>query len=136
MNAIEYDPNRSAFIALLFYADGEKRYILAPLGLKVGDTVISSENADIKPGNALPIANIPVGTLIHNLELKPGRGGQLVRSAGMSAQLMANRDLALLVPAGVLLQGLHQALFRSLLGDLLRPSPLRPSSRCRRGSRS
>lgn len=71
--AIEYDPNRSAFIALLFYADGEKRYILAPLGLNVGDTVVSSENADIKPGNALPLANIPVGTLIHNLELKPGR---------------------------------------------------------------
>ena len=87
--AIEYDPNRSAFIALLFYADGEKRYILAPLGLNVGDTVVSSENADIKPGNALPLANIPVGTLIHNLELKPGRGGQLVRSAGAYAQLMA-----------------------------------------------
>ena len=90
--AIEYDPNRSTFIALLFYADGEKRYILAPLGLNVGDTVVSSENADIKPGNALPLANIPVGTLIHNLELKPGRGGQLVRSAGMSAQLMAKEN--------------------------------------------
>ena len=89
---LEYDPNRSAFIALLFYADGEKRYILAPLGLNVGDTVVSSENADIKPGNALPLANIPVGTLIHNLELKPGRGGQLVRSAGMSAQLMAKEN--------------------------------------------
>ena len=89
---IEYDPNRSAFIALLFYADGEKRYILAPLGLKVGDTVISSETADIKPGNALPMSCIPVGTLIHNLELKPGRGGQLVRSAGMSAQLMAKEN--------------------------------------------
>ena len=75
-----------------FYADGEKRYILAPLGLKVGDTVISSETADIKPGNTLPIANIPVGTLIHNLELKPGRGGQLVRSAGISAQLMAKEN--------------------------------------------
>ena len=90
--AIEYDPNRSAFIALLFYADGEKRYILAPQGLKVGDTVISSETADIKPGNALPMSCIPVGTLIHNLELKPGRGGQLVRSAGMSAQLMAKEN--------------------------------------------
>ena len=90
--AIEYDPNRSAFIALLFYADGEKRYILAPLGLNVGDTVVSSENADIKPGNALPLANIPVGTLIHNLELKPGRGGQLVRSAGNMAQLMAKEN--------------------------------------------
>ena len=86
---IEYDPNRSAFIALLNYADGDKRYILAPLGLNVGDTVISSANADIKPGNALPISAIPVGTLIHNLEIKPGRGGQMVRSAGMSAQLMA-----------------------------------------------
>lgn len=86
---IEYDPNRSAFIALLNYADGEKRYILAPLGLNVGDTVISSATADIKPGNALPISAIPVGTLIHNLEIKPGRGGQMVRSAGMSAQLMA-----------------------------------------------
>ena len=92
VKTIEYDPNRSARIALLFYADGEKRYILAPLGLKVGDTVISSETADIKPGNALPISNIPVGTLIHNLELKPGRGGQLVRSAGMSAQLMAKEN--------------------------------------------
>ena len=87
--AIEYDPNRSAFIALLNYADGEKRYILAPLGLKVGDTVMAGEKADIKPGNALPIANIPVGTLIHNVEVKPGRGGQLVRSAGAYAQLMA-----------------------------------------------
>ena len=90
--AIEYDPNRSAFIALLNYADGEKRYILAPLGLNVGDTVISSENADIKPGNTLPMSNIPVGTLIHNLEIKPGRGGQMVRSAGMSAQLMAKEN--------------------------------------------
>ena len=86
---IEYDPNRSAFIALLNYVDGEKRYILAPLGLNVGDTVISSATADIKPGNALPISSIPVGTLIHNVEIKPGRGGQMVRSAGMSAQLMA-----------------------------------------------
>ena len=89
VNAIEYDPNRSAFIALLFYADGEKRYILAPLGLKVGDTVISSDNADIKPGNALPLHSIPLGTLIHNIEIIPGRGGQLVRSAGNAAQLMA-----------------------------------------------
>ena len=83
--SIQYDPNRSAFIALLNYADGEKRYILAPLDLKVGDTVISSETADIKPGNTLPIKSIPVGTLIHNVEIKPGRGGQMVRSAGMSA---------------------------------------------------
>ena len=87
--AIEYDPNRTAFIALLNYADGEKRYILAPVGLKAGDTVMSGESADIKPGNALPIKNIPVGTLIHNIELKPGKGGQLVRSAGNAAQLMA-----------------------------------------------
>ena len=87
--AIEYDPNRSAFIALLNYADGEKRYILAPLGLNVGDTVVAGAEADIKPGNALPIENIPVGTLIHNVEVKPGRGGQLVRSAGAYAQLMA-----------------------------------------------
>ena len=87
--AIEYDPNRSAFIALLNYADGEKRYILAPLGLNVGDTVVSGETADIKPGNALPIANIPVGTIIHNIEIKPGKGGQLARSAGIAAQLMA-----------------------------------------------
>ncbi len=86
---IEYDPNRTSFIALLAYADGEKRYILAPEGLKAGDTVLSSESADIKPGNTLPIANIPLGTLIHNIEVKPGRGGQMVRSAGMSAQLMA-----------------------------------------------
>ena len=92
--AIEYDPNRSAFIALLNYADGEKRYILAPLGLEVGDTVLASDNADIKPGNALPIAKIPVGTLIHNVEIKPGRGGQMVRSAGAYAQLMAKEGNA------------------------------------------
>lgn len=87
--SIEYDPNRSAFIALLHYVDGEKRYILAPQGLKAGDTVVSGPGADIKPGNALPIANIPLGTLIHNVEIKTGHGGQLVRSAGNSAQLMA-----------------------------------------------
>lgn len=86
---IEYDPNRSAFIALLNYADGEKRYILAPVGLKVGDTVVSSDEADIITGNALPISRIPVGTLIHNIELRVGRGGQIVRSAGTYAQLMA-----------------------------------------------
>ena len=87
--AIEYDPNRSAFIALLHYLDGEKRYILAPLGLNVGDMVVSGEGADIKPGNAMPLSAIPTGTLIHNLELRPGAGGQLVRSAGVYAQLMA-----------------------------------------------
>ena len=86
---IEYDPNRSANIALLFYADGEKRYIIAPYGLKVGDTIMSGEGADIKPGNALPIANIPLGTLIHCIEMLPGKGAQLVRSAGNAAQLMA-----------------------------------------------
>ena len=87
--AIEYDPNRSANIALLYYADGEKRYIIAPNGLKVGDTIISSENADIKVGNALPLKSIPIGTVIHNIELKAGKGAQLVRAAGNSAQLMA-----------------------------------------------
>ena len=86
---IEYDPNRSAFIALLKYEDGELRYILAPVGLKPGDTILASASADIKPGNCLPVANIPVGTIIHNIELYPGRGAQLVRSAGTSAQLMA-----------------------------------------------
>jgi len=86
---IEYDPNRSANIALLHYIDGEKRYILAPFGIKVGDAIISGETADIKPGNTLKIKNIPLGTLIHNIELFPGKGGQLVRSAGNAAQLMA-----------------------------------------------
>lgn len=86
---LEYDPNRSANIALLNYADGEKRYILAPLSLSVGDTVISGPDVDIKPGNTLPLKNIPTGTLLHNIELNPGRGGQMVRSAGGSAQLMA-----------------------------------------------
>ncbi len=86
---IEYDPNRTANIALLNYADGEKRYILAPLGLSVGDTVVSGSTADIKPGNTLEIQNIPVGTMIHNIEMKPGKGAQLVRSAGNAAQLMA-----------------------------------------------
>ena len=89
---IEYDPNRTAFIALLNYADGEKRYILAPIDLKTGDTVVSGEGADIKPGNALPIRNIPLGTLIHNIELYPGKGAQLVRSAGVGAQLMAKEN--------------------------------------------
>ena len=87
--AIEYDPNRSANIALLFYADGEKRYIIAPHTIKVGDVVESGPDADIRTGNALPLSNLPVGTIIHNIELKPGKGGQMVRSAGNSAQLMA-----------------------------------------------
>ncbi|WDC83138.1 50S ribosomal protein L2 [Caloramator sp. mosi_1] len=89
VTAIEYDPNRTANIALLTYADGEKRYILAPNGLSVGDTVMSGENADIKVGNALKLKDIPVGTMIHNIELNPGKGGQLVRAAGAAAQLMA-----------------------------------------------
>jgi len=87
--AIEYDPNRSARIALLHYRDGEKRYILAPVGLRPGDEVITSERAEVRPGNALPLSVIPLGSVIHNLELKPGKGGQLVRSAGVGAQLMA-----------------------------------------------
>lgn len=100
--SIEYDPNRSAHIALLHYADGEKRYILAPYQLKVGDTVVSGPDADIKIGNALPLENIPVGTVIHNIELKPLKGGQLVRSAGGAAQLMAKEgDYATIrIPSG------------------------------------
>ena len=89
---LEYDPNRSAYIALVEYTDGERRYILATVGLNVGDTVLSSAAADIKPGNALPLANIPVGTVIHNIELYPGKGAQLVRSAGVAAQLMAKEN--------------------------------------------
>jgi large subunit ribosomal protein L2 len=100
--AIEYDPNRSAFLALLFYRDGEKRYIIAPHGLKVGETVMSGPQADILPGNALPIRNIPLGTLVHNVELQPGRGGQMCRSAGTLAQLLAKEgDRATLkLPSG------------------------------------
>ena len=99
---LEYDPNRSANIALVQYEDGEKRYILAPVGLKAGDKVVSSESADIKPGNCLPLANIPTGTVIHNIELYPGKGGQLVRSAGTSAQLMAkeNGQAQIRMPSG------------------------------------
>ncbi len=89
VSAIEYDPNRTARLALLFFVDGEKRYILAPVGLKVGDTVVSGPSADIRPGNSLPISSIPVGTMIHNIEINEGRGGQLVRSAGTAAQLLA-----------------------------------------------
>jgi large subunit ribosomal protein L2 len=100
--AVEYDPNRSARIALLHYVDGEKRYILAPQNLSVGDTVMSGPEADIKPGNALPLANIPLGTHIHNIELRLGKGGQIVRSAGTYAQLMAKEDRYALVklPSG------------------------------------
>jgi large subunit ribosomal protein L2 len=89
VSTIEYDPNRSARIALLTYRDGEKRYILHPVGLKVGDTIVSGENVDILPGNALPLKNIPLGTEVHNVELKPGKGGQIARSAGSSVQLVA-----------------------------------------------
>ncbi len=89
VTTIEYDPNRSAFIALIQYSDGDKRYILQPSGLKVGDKIIASPEADILPGNALPLKNIPTGSLIHNIELRPGKGGQMVRSAGAVAQLMA-----------------------------------------------
>lgn len=91
--SIEYDPNRTAYIALLNYADGEKRFVLAPLGLKVGDTVIASDSADIKPANNLSLSNIPVGTFIHNLEVEPGKGGKLSRSAGNFAQLMAKEGV-------------------------------------------
>ena len=99
---IEYDPNRTANIALLNYADGEKRYILAPVGIKVGDTLMSGPESDIKPGNALVLKNMPVGTVIHNIELKPGKGAQLVRSAGVSAQLMAKEGTKALLrlPSG------------------------------------
>ena len=100
--SIQYDPNRSANIALLNYADGEKRYILCPLGLNKGDTVVSGENADIKVGNNLPLEKIPVGTEVHNVELHPGKGGQMARSAGVSAQLMAKegRYATLRLPSG------------------------------------
>jgi large subunit ribosomal protein L2 len=102
--AIEYDPNRSARIALLHYADGEKRYIVAPLGLKPGDAVVSGADVDIRPGNALPLAKIPLGTMVHNIELKPGRGGQMARSAGTGVQLMAKEGARALLkmPSGEL----------------------------------
>ena len=99
---IEYDPNRTTRIALLHYVDGEKRYILAPQDLRVGDMVVSSPNADIKPGNTLPLQNIPTGTLVHNVEMKPGKGGQMARAAGSSAQLMAKegKQAHLKLPSG------------------------------------
>ena len=101
---LEYDPNRSAHIALVQYEDGEKRYILAPVGLKVGDVVSAGADADIKPGNALPLTNIPTGTFVHNVELYPGRGGQLARAAGNAAQLMAKEGIYALLrlPSGEL----------------------------------
>lgn len=100
--AIEYDPNRSSRIALIFYVDGEKRYILAPLGLNVGDMIMSGENAEIHPGNTLPMGNMPSGTEIHNIEMRPGKGGQMVRSAGASAQLMVKEGefVLLRLPSG------------------------------------
>ena len=99
---IEYDPNRSAFIALLHYVDGEKRYILAPVGLNVGDRIVSGADADIKVGNSLPLENIPVGTFVHNIEMHPGKGGQIARAAGISAQLMAKEGkyATLRMPSG------------------------------------
>lgn len=100
--SIEYDPNRTAYIALLHYADGEKRYILAPVGLTAGDTVVSGLDADIKAGNALPLADIPVGTFVHNIEMQPGRGGQIAKTAGAAAQLMAKEGkyATLRLPSG------------------------------------
>ena len=102
VKSIEYDPNRSARIALLVYTDGEKRYVIAPLGLQVGDLVMSGEDAEIRVGNALPLARIPLGTLVHNVELYPGRGGQMVRSAGTSAQVLAKEGdyVTLRLPSG------------------------------------
>ena len=97
VSAIEYDPNRTANIALISYKDGEKRYIIAPNTLKVGDVIVSSENADIKVGNTLPIMNIPVGTVIHNIEMRPGKGGQLARSAGSSAQILGREGNYVLI---------------------------------------
>ena len=102
VQSVQYDPNRSANIALLVYADGEKRYILAPLGLSVGDTVVSGDAVDIKVGNALPLSSIPVGTMVHNIEMEPGKGGQIARAAGGSAQLMAKEGkyATLRMPSG------------------------------------
>jgi len=113
--AVEYDPNRTARLALLFYADGEKRYIIAPLDLKVGDTVMSGPNAEIRPGNALPVSNIPIGTLIHNIEMKEGKGAQMVRSAGGAAQLLAKEgDFAQIrMPSGEV-RLIHQVCYATI----------------------
>lgn len=118
---IEYDPNRSARIALLHYADGEKRYILAPREIRVGDEVMASPHAEIRPGNTLPLKAIPQGTLVHNVELKPGRGGQLVRAAGGSAQIMAREGgyVLLRLPSGELRKVLEEC--RATIGDLSNP---------------
>ena len=118
VTTIEYDPNRSANIALLVYADGEKRYIIAPEHLKVGDVLYSGPEADIKVGNALPLANIPVGTMIHNIELKPGKGAQLVRAAGNGAQLMAKEEryAQVRLPSGEVRKVLMQC--RATIGEV------------------
>jgi len=116
--AIEYDPNRSARLALLHYADGEKRYILAPVGLKVGTVVVAGPGADIKPGNALPLSNIPLGTTVHNVEMRPGRGGQLGRSAGAAIQLMAKEGSMALLKLGSGELRLVQAACRATIGQI------------------
>lgn len=119
--AVEYDPNRTARLALLFYVDGEKRYIIAPLELKVGDTIVSGPNAEIRPGNCLPISNIPIGTLIHNIEIKAGKGAQMVRSAGGAAQLLAKEgDFAQIrMPSGEV-RLIHQVCYATIgqIGNL------------------
>jgi len=113
--AIEYDPNRTARLALLFYADGEKRYIIAPLGIKVGDTLFSGPQAEIRPGNCLPLANIPVGTMVHNIELKQGKGAQMVRTAGGAAQLLAKEGefAQIRLPSGEV-RLVHQACYATI----------------------
>ncbi|MBI5944225.1 MAG: 50S ribosomal protein L2 [Chloroflexi bacterium] len=119
--AVEYDPNRTARLALLFYVDGEKRYIIAPLELKVGDTIVSGPNAEIRPGNSLPISNIPIGTLIHNIEIKAGKGAQMVRTAGGAAQLLAKEgDFAQIrMPSGEV-RLIHQVCYATIgqIGNL------------------
>jgi len=131
VTSIEYDPNRSARIALLSYADGEKRYIIAPLGLRVGDAVMNGPDADIRPGNAMPIADITVGSLIHNVELYPGKGGQLVRSAGTSAQLLAKEGkyARVRLPSGEV-RLVHQ----KCMATIGQVGNTDPSSRWRRGA--
>ena len=113
--AIEYDPNRTARLALLFYADGEKRYIVAPLGIKVGDTLYSGPQSEIRPGNSLPLANIPVGTLVHNIELRQGKGAQMVRTAGGAAQLLAKEGefAQIRLPSGEV-RLIHQACYATI----------------------
>jgi large subunit ribosomal protein L2 len=122
VSTIEYDPNRSAYIALLTYADGEKRYIIAPNSLKVGDEVMSGPKAEIKPGNCLPLMNIPLGTLVYGVELKAGKGAQLVRSAGTQAQVMAKdgKYVLLRLPSGELRQVFHQCI--ATIGQVSNPT--------------